>query len=159
MKKILIIAGVVVLAGLLSAGSFFGGRAYERTQASRVRSDFLRSRGIPLNGTGDGAQGFNGAPGASGGQRQFFLGGGDGGVSGQVKSIDGNVLTLSTPQDVTTVNISDTTRIEKTVAGTTGDLQPGQRVIVSGERDSKGNLSAAQITIIPDIQFNNETAP
>ncbi len=157
MKKILIITGVILLAGLLSAGSFFGGRAYERSQANQARADFLRSRGIGQNGTGNGAQGFGGGQGSAGGTRQFFVGGN--GVTGQVKSIDGNVLTISTPQDVTTVNISETTRIEKTVPGTTSDLQPGLRVLVSGQRDSKGIISAAQITIIPDTQFNNGTTP
>jgi hypothetical protein len=158
MKKILIIAGAIVLAGALSAGSFFGGRAYERSQASQVQADFLRSRGIPQNGAGNGAQGFNGGQGGTGGQRQFFLGGG-GGVTGQVKSIDGNVLTISTAQDVTTVNLSDTTVIEKSVAGTTADLQPGLRVLVTGQRDSKGNISASQIMILPENTFNNGTMP
>jgi hypothetical protein len=157
MKKILIIAGAVVLAALLSAGSFFGGRAYERSQANQVRANFLSSRGLGQNGTGNGAQGFNGGQNGTGGQRQGFFGGG--GVTGQVKSIEGNVLTLSTAQDVTTVNLSDTTRIEKSVAGTTSDLQPGLRVLVAGQRDSKGNLSAEQITILPNIQNNSGTTP
>ncbi|MGW8249236.1 MAG: DUF5666 domain-containing protein, partial [Anaerolineales bacterium] len=60
------------------------------------------------------------------------------------------VLTLSTAQDVTTVNLSDSTQIEKTVAGAVSDLQPGMRVMVSGEKDSSGNVSANRVSILSD---------
>jgi hypothetical protein len=156
MKKALIIVGVIILAAALSAGSFYGGMTYERSQASNIRSQFLQSRGL----TGDGFnsnRGQNGTP--SGGQRGGFFGGG--GVTGQVKSLDGNVLSLSTAQDVTTVNLTDSTVIEKPSQGTTSDLQAGVRVIVTGQRDSNGTITASQITILNNNlpNPNNGTTP
>ncbi len=141
MKKILIITGMILAVVLVAAGSFWGGMAYQTNQANQARTNFLNARGqvnggqLPGDGTG------------------FPTGGGfgGGGTAGQVKSIDGNVMTISTAQDVTTVNLSESTQIEKTVAGTTVDLQPGTRVMVTGQRDSNGNITASQITIITNV--------
>lgn len=144
MKNVLIIIGAVVLAVAIAGGSFYGGMAYQRNQEAAVRANFFTSRGIQDPGQG---QGFN-PNGANGGQRQGFFAFG-GGTTGQVKSIDGNVLTLSTAQNVTTVNLTSTTTIEKFGPGTTTDLQPGQRISVSGQKDSSGNITATQITILP----------
>lgn len=66
---------------------------------------------------------------------------------GQVKSIDGDVLQISTAQDVTTVNLTGDTIILKSVEGIQSDLQTGTRVLVVGERDDQGNITASQITI------------
>jgi len=147
MKTALIIIGAVVLAVVIAGGSFYGGMAYQRNQEAAVRASFFASRG-----GGNGGQFFQGGqggtPGANGGQRQGGFGFG-GGTAGQVKSIDGNTMTLSTAQNVTTVNLTPTTRIEKFAAGATSDLQPGERVTVSGDRDSSGNITATQIMILP----------
>ena len=133
MKKLLIIAGAVLLAVMLSAGSFYGGMAYQRNQANQIRANFLRSRGIDPNSPNNG------------GQRQGFFGGG---TVGQVQSLQGNVLTISTPQNTTTVNLSDSTRIEKAAPAVASDLQQGERVMVTGQRDAKGNITASQVLIL-----------
>jgi hypothetical protein len=145
MKKALIIGGAILLAALLSAGSFYGGMAYQRNQANQVRANFFRSRGIDPNAQNNG-----------GGQRQGFFGGG---ATGQVKSLQGNVLTLSTAQNTTTVNLTDTTRIEKAAPAATTDLQPGERVTVTGQRDSNGNITASQVLILDSNPPSANTAP
>ncbi len=139
MKKVVIVIVAIVLAVGIAAGSFYGGMAYERTQANSVRNAFLRSRGLSANGNGSAnGQGSNGA-------RGFF----GGGVTGQVKSLNGNTLQISTAQNVTTVTLSSSTVIDKTTAGATTDLQPGDRVLVTGSRDSSGNVTATQVLILP----------
>ena len=153
MNKILMIIGAVVLAVVVAAGSFYGGMAYQRNQADQTRANFLRSRGLDPNAAQNGFQ--NGAN-NGGGTRQGFFGGG---TTGQVKSIEGNVLTLSTAQNVTTVNLSNSTVIEKSVQGSTSDLQPGERVLVAGQRDAQGNITAAQITILPSTSNTTGTTP
>ena len=135
MKKIIIIVGAVLLAGLIAAGSFLAGMAYQTNKAEQARVNFFNSRG--QLGEGQFPQGgqapFEGQlPGGGqfrpegqlpgGGQGAFFFG--RGGTIGQVKAIDGDTMTLSTAQDVTTVNLSDTTQIEKTVSGSVSDLTP-----------------------------------
>jgi hypothetical protein len=146
MKRPLIIVGVIGLVLIFSAGSFYGGMAYARNQANQVRAQFLASRGLGGNGNANGA----------GSQRQGFFGGG---ATGQVKSIDGNVLTISTAQNVTTVNLSASTQIAKAEPGTTADLQPGERVLVTGTRDSSGNIAATQVLILPSLPSSTGTAP
>ena len=147
MKKIFIIVGAVILAAAIAAGSFYGGMAYNRNQQNQVRTAFLRSRGINPNDQG---AFFNGqAPSGqntNGGARGFF----GGGMVGQIKSIEGNTLTISTAQNVITVTVPDGTPIEKTVAGALADLQVGERISVAGQRDTNGNITTVQqITILP----------
>jgi hypothetical protein len=151
MKKIiLIIIGVVGLVLLAGVGGFFGGMAYKTNQNSQAQARFFEQRGgFPQNGQipegmailGDEAGNFD---------QGNFRGGG---TMGQVKSVEGKVLTLSTAQDVTTVNLTDQTQITKSVEGTTRDLQTGVRVMVVGERDEDGNITASQITIVNDDAF------
>jgi hypothetical protein len=141
MKKVLIAIGVVILVLAAAGGSFYGGMAYQRNQVSQIRSQFFSQRGSTTAQAG-------GQPGANSQARRDFFGGA---VNGQVKTIDGNVLTVSTAQDVTTVNLSDTTKIEKAGSVNLSDLQPGDRVMVIGPRDSKGNVTASQILILGDI--------
>ncbi len=149
MRKILIIIGGVLLAAVIAAGSFWGGMAYQTNQVNQISTNFFNSRGqgnngqIPGNGTGF----------PNNGQNPGFFGGG--GTVGQVKTIEGNVMTVSTARDVTTVNLSATTQIEKPVSGTIDDLIPGVQVMVTGQRDSNGEIIASQVTIL----INNPTGP
>jgi hypothetical protein len=75
------------------------------------------------------------------------------GTIGVVKTIDGDVITISTAQDVTTVTLSEDTRIEKYASAAITDLQPGMRVMVIGQPDDDGNITASQIQIV-----NNDTS-
>ena len=160
MKKVLIIVGAVVAAVALSAGSFVGGMAYQRNQVSQIQANFFRSRGLNPNdqnpnGSGFNGSGANGTNPNAGGQRGFF----GGGVNGQVKSLDGNVLMVSTPQNVTTVNLTNSTRIEKSTTGSTADLQPGEQVLVTGQRDANGNVTATQVLILNNGDQSSGTTP
>jgi hypothetical protein len=154
MKKALVIVGVILITVLIAAGSFWGGMAYQTRQVEQARSNFFAARGFGDQGQipEDGqffpemeSQTGGGFP-QAGGQNFGFPGGR--GTTGQVKSIAGSVMTLSTAQNVTTVNLSDSTQIQKTVSGTTQDLQPGTRVMVTGEKANDGGIAADRITIL-----------
>jgi hypothetical protein len=159
-KNILIpilIAGVILLVAGAAVGGFFGGRAYERDHANTVRNNFMRERGI---------EGFdpNAVPGMGqnvGPNAASFPGGMGRGASGEVKSIDGNTITLTTGQNETQVTLSDTTAIVKSTSGTIADLAAGQQVMVTGERDEDGNLTATQVMILStgDSQSPADTTP
>ena len=152
----LIIAGVIVLVAGAAVGGFFGGKAYESNRASSIRNDFMRERGIQgfdPNAVPDMGQ-ITGQNGAN------FSGGGFGrGASGEIKSIDGNTLTLTTGQNETKVTLSDTTTIVKTISGSTADLTAGQQVMVTGERDADGNVTATQVTILSGNQSPSGATP
>ena len=136
MKKTLTIIGMVVLVLVVAGGSFYGGIAYQRYQLTQTRAAFQSGRGLPGNGTNQGSTGGN-LPGGFGGT-----------VTGQVKSFDGTTLQVSTARDVTTVHFDDSTRIEMGTTAQATDLQPGARVIIIGQRDSSGVLTASEVLII-----------
>ena len=52
-------------------------------------------------------------------------------AAGQVKSINGNDLEISTATEVTKVKLTDKTQIQKTVSGTPSDIKTGERVPLS----------------------------
>jgi Domain of unknown function (DUF5666) len=136
-KTIGIILGVIVLCAAVGAGAFYGGTVYERQQVASVRNSFFNGRG----GTG----GTGGAGGGGGGGAGF----GGGAVFGTVKSISGNTLQISTPQNVTTVNLSVATTVMKTITGTVSDIQVGDTITVRGMPDSSGNVAADSIQVLP----------
>ena len=69
------------------------------------------------------------------------------GANGTIASINGNTLTLTTSQGQATVNISSTTTIEKTAAGSVSDLIQGDFVTINGSPDSNGNVNATSIVV------------
>lgn len=149
MKKILwVVAGILILA-IATGASFEGGMAYQRNQANQIRAQFQRSRGLD-NSTGNGS-----ANGQTNGQR-FAQGGG---LTGSLKSMQGDTLELSTPFNVTNVNITANTQIEKGIPGATTDLQPGEQLIVRGQRDASGNLNADQILILGNSSQGSTPTP
>ena len=146
MKKGIWIVGSIILALILMGASFYGGTLYQKNQQTSAQARFLASRGI-TGGFGGGNGNFTGpegTPGAGGAGRGGF----GGGAQGQVKSIDGNTLTISTAQNVTTVTLSGTTTIMKSDPGTIADLKVGDRVLVTGQRDSSGNITASEVMVL-----------
>jgi hypothetical protein len=155
----LIVLGVIALVAGAGVGGFFYGKSYESNRANDIRTNFMRDRGI---------QDFNpnAAPNGSlvtGQNGPNFSGGGfSRGAAGQIKSIVGNILTLTSGDTETVITLSDTTQIVKTVSGTTADLTAGQQVMVTGERDKDGNITTAtQVTILEAgaVQVPAGTAP
>ena len=132
-NKTLILLGIVLLVLAAAGGSFYGGMLFQRTRVNNTRAAFFADRG----GAPDGFPG--GFPGGAGGAQ----GGASRGAIGLIKSIEGNTLTLSTPQSEMKVTLTDTTAIQKVVDGAAGDLQVGDTVTVRGERDAQGNIPAA----------------
>ena len=135
MRTTLMILGAMMLVTLVAAGSFWGGMAYQTRQANQARAEFMSARG--LGNAGQLPLDSQLAPGM---QNPNFLGGR--GTMGQVKAINGKTITLSTAQDVTTVLLTEATQIEKTVAGTAADVQPGMRGTGAGGSGSQGDLTA-----------------
>lgn len=152
-RKVLAIVGGIILILAVAGGSFYGGTVYAQQQTANARAAFFADRG---GGTG----GSGGTGGGNGGTGGGFFGGGDGatgggrggGAAGQIKSIDGDTITLSTPQSEVKVTLTDTTPIEKVVTGGRADLQVGQRIVVRGVRDSAGNVTADNVQITANPQ-------
>jgi hypothetical protein len=150
MKKALTIVAMILLGVLVALGSFWGGMRTESNRADRARANFMNARG-QANGEFFSPEGQI----PSGEAPSGFMGGG---TLGEVKSVDGNVVTLSTAQDVTTVQLTGETRIGKTVMAVAAELEPGMRVRVTGERDTNGDITADQVTILSD-EFPGDVLP
>lgn len=69
---------------------------------------------------------------------------------GQIKSVDGNTVQISTADSVVTVKVNDSTIISKTDRGTISDLQVGDRVTVfSQETGDSPTASGIQLQPAP----------
>jgi hypothetical protein len=138
-ERILILAAVigVVVAG---AAGYLAGQSAGQAQAATTRARFFQERGQGGTGAGGPGGGFGGG---------FAAGGpGNGGfANGQVKSIQGDTITLSTPRDVTTVKVDDKTTIRKAVDGSLADIKPGDMIVVQGSRNADGSLGAQSIQL------------
>ncbi len=68
-------------------------------------------------------------------------------AAGQVKSINGNDLEISTATEVTKVKLTDKTQIQKTVSGAPSDIKTGERVVVQGSKGADGAIEASSIQL------------
>ena len=151
MRRVAFVLGAVLVVALVAGGSFYGGMAFQRSRQSNTQQQFFAERGfapggqLPLSGTPEGGFGQFGFPNATEG-----AGGLGRGASGTIESLEGDTLHLSSDQDEITVLLTEQTVIARTVAGGTFDLQPGAQIIVIGERDDSGTVTAVSIQILSD---------
>jgi hypothetical protein len=138
---------VAIVVG--AAAGFFGystGVQAGLQRAQTIRNDFFAARGISGGQGGAGGAsaqgGFGGAGaqnGAGGTNRQFNP---NNFAAGQVKSVNGDTIELSTAQSVLKVKLSDNTQIQKMAAGSSSDIQTGERITVQGTRGTDGTMTA-----------------
>ena len=135
--------GVVAL--LIAGGAFYGGMAYQQGRQQSAEQAFFAARGGRQGG------GFPGAGGGVAGGAGFGFNGGaaaGGGLFGTIKSINGHTLELSTPEDVSSVKLTDGTSILELAPADASALQPGLRISVRGDRDASGTITAISIQIL-----------
>lgn len=133
MKKILpIIIAVAIVAGV---GSFYGGMKYSQKKSVKSR------------GSGDQQQHFQQMGGAMrGGNKQ----GGGGFINGEIASKDDKSITVKLRDGGSKIIFfSETTEIGKSVSGAATDLEVGKTVMVGGQTNSDGSVTAQTIQIRP----------
>jgi hypothetical protein len=155
MRRGLTIVGGVVFVLVVGGGAFYGGIVFERSRESDVQDRFFAERGGFAGDFGDighdepsefqQSGDHDDDQGAFQGRGSF-----DRGASGTVKSIEGDTLLLSTPQDVATVILTDETVINLFVDGELEDLTTEQRVTVVGRRNEAGDIVADVIQILSE---------
>ena len=92
----------------------------------------------------------NGPQSAPGSGQRPVGGPGRGGVAGTIESVDGEKLTITTPQGAITVTAGAEVRIVSFSEGTAEDLSPGSQVRVLGPRTPEGDVQANSILIVPE---------
>ena len=161
------LAVVVVLGGALG-GAFAGGMAIGKSQGKETANQQLQTQlgqlaagrqrgtqtatlqaqgGTPTStqATSQPQQGTpqSGLPSAGG------LGGlaGRGGSVGTVEKVNGNIITLNTPQGAVLVVVDSGTSVQKVGESSLGDISAGVSITVSGERAADGSIKATSIVI------------
>lgn len=134
--------GALVLAVVTGIGGYFYGTSVGEARASQARQTFLQER------LGGGQAGQNSATGQSG---QFGAGRQDiNAVAGQVKSVDGKTIEVSTRDNVTKVSVDDKTQVTKMCTGTLEEIKPGERIVVQGDGGASGAVTARSIQIVTE---------
>jgi hypothetical protein len=130
----LIIAVLVIVVGV---GGFFAGIKYQQNkQPSRV--DFQTGRGM----------GQHNMPGAQ--QRE-----GSEVIRGEIINQDETSITVKLPDDSSKIIlISENTAINKATEGSVDDLETGEQVMVFGQTNSDGSVSATNIQLDSGLRFN-----
>ncbi len=136
---------VIVVAAVAAFGGYSYGLQQGQLRASDIRNQFLAARGLGGNGAqAGGGQGFGGQGATGTGNRQFNA---NNFANGQVKSISGDTIQLSTATEVLTVKLTSQTQIEKMGQGSASDIQAGERITIQGTRASDGSFTAQNIQI------------
>jgi len=131
MKKSLIIA--VAIAVVFGGTGFYGGMKY----AQSTRQNFASRN---LGGQRSGVANIGGLRGNESG----------GFTAGEIIAKDNSSVTVKLNNGGSKIVFySDATEVDKFVKGTTGDLQIGESVVVSGDANQDGSLTAQTIQIRP----------
>ncbi len=142
MNRVVMIGLAVLAAVVIAAGSFYGGMVYGKSQAETT-----------FPALDDGA-GFGGRRGqlelppdaeVEGGQ---FAGRQGNMLFGEIQSIgDGELTVTDANGQQITVYVADTTLIQKQAEVTLADLDQGETVVISGNRDDDGNITARSLQV------------
>jgi hypothetical protein len=160
-----ILIGGVVGALVIAGGAFFAGKATASGPATLADAITAAQAGtLPCgtaSGTGGGAflvqrlcqtgTGTGAGPGGAGPTGGTGGAGGFGGrgVAGAVTAVSATSITVNTRAGSVTVAVPGTVKVQKTVAGSLGDVKVGDNVTVASTTDTAGNRTASSITIIP----------
>ena len=176
-RSFTLLIGVVVALGISIGGAFVGGIALGKSQeaeaaqarpevpatsggfrqpdsADTASLDLLRRRIQSGDATPEELaqlrQQFQGQFGGGGFGGGRLGGGGFGqGLTGTIDAVDGNVITVDTPQGPLQATVTDETVIQLFSAGSLADLLEGLRVTVIGQRQ-EGAVEASAILLLPE---------
>ena len=142
-RIVMIVLGVVAVAAI-AAGSFYGGMVYGKNQAQADLPTFVDAEGMPA-GRGQ----FGTLPeGQLGVDRGQFAGRQGGMLFGEIQTIGSGELTITDPNgEQVQVYVADTTLIQKQAEVTLADLEVGETVVISGNRDDDGNITARSLQV------------
>jgi hypothetical protein len=154
-KRVLVGLAILALVIMAASGGFFAGTA---VGASRARQDLFQGRFGGQGGQAGQSSQFQRPartpqPGQGGGARS------GGGIMGTIKSVEGDTLVVTTSEGDTQVHATDTTFIEKYTAVGVGDLEVGERVVVSGSQNDDGSVTARSIQSLRGFQVPQSGEP
>ncbi|HQI13526.1 MAG TPA: DUF5666 domain-containing protein [Candidatus Woesebacteria bacterium] len=137
-----------ILLVVVGIGAFLGGTKYQQQKSPQVANN--RSfAGRPIGGPND----QNGNQ-RTGGQMQNFRQN-----VGEILSVDDKSITIKLNDGSSKiVLLSETTTIDKMSEATKSDLKTGEKVVVMGDSNSDGSVTARSIELNPRM-LNSTPAP
>jgi hypothetical protein len=145
-KKII---GVIIICVVVAGISFYGGMKYGQSKNS-VSSLASRQGGFNQNGLNP-----NGGARSGTGMR-----GAGGIVAGEVLSIDDKSMTVKLRDGGSKIIFfSSSTKVEKTVDGSTADVAIGKEVMVTGTANTDGSINANSIQLRPASPIASQGGP
>jgi hypothetical protein len=141
-RAVMIVLGVLLVI-VVAAGSFYGGMVYGKNHAETT---------LPIAGEGGEFPGPRGQFGQRGSQvgaeEGQLLRDQSGMLFGEIQSIgDGELTVTDANGEQITVYVAGTTLIQKQAEVTLADLEEGETVIISGNRDDDGNITARSLQV------------
>ena len=144
MNRTVMIGLAVLAAVVIAAGSFYGGMVYGESQAES--SVVTSVEGIGFAGRRGQLQLPPGAEAEA--ELGQFAGRQGNMLFGEIQSIGAGQLTVTDPSgEQITVYVADTTLIQKQAEVTLADLVEGETVVISGNRDEDGNITARSLQV------------
>ena len=126
----------MIVAVLVGSGAFYGGMKYSQGKSVSDRQQRLGQVGANIGG------GFRGGQGGNGG----------GLISVDIISKDNQSVTVKMRDGSSKiVFFSDTTEVNKFVAGISVDLVIGKTVSIIGKTNSDGSITATSIQLQPNL--------
>jgi hypothetical protein len=121
-------AGAVTLIAVITAsGGFYGGIQIEKSQGASAPTASTARR-APVGA----AAGAGAACGASA-------------TTGTVTAVKGDTIELKTTDGTVTVQLPSTTTVSKAESVKSGQLRPGDSVVISGQTKSDGTIAASSV--------------
>jgi hypothetical protein len=147
MNKILM--PVIVTAIIFGAGGFFGGMKYQLT-----KQPFFGQFGGANSVQGRNGTGQNRTGGVRGGGGNFRP------INGDIGSFDGSSMTVKMADGSSKVVIvSDTTQINRAANATKDEIKAGEKVMVIGNTNADGSVTADSIQLNPIFQGLRDGTP
>jgi len=157
-KTMFLVLGFIIIA----AGAFFGGMKFQEgkqtADISNYQSPFNRFTTRQTNNsqrTNDGQQ----LP----GQGSMMRNNGNSGfrpVNGDIINADDKSITVKmTDGSSKIIFFSDKTTINKSTVASTADLKTGEKVMVIGQQNADGSVTATNINLNPVIRNNAQLSP
>jgi hypothetical protein len=147
-RWILLAALITVVAAGASAFVAYGqGKEAGITEGLATRNNFLQQRSSATGGAAA-AQGSAGqGQGTAAGQGQARGSAAGNFTTGQVKSVNGSEIEVTTQTESVKVKLTAQTQITKSVSGAASDIQPGERIVVQGSKGTDGAVEARSIQL------------
>lgn len=133
-KNILFVIVLIIVGGV----SFLGGKKLEQQKMTKTGGsrNFATSQIPRMRQDGD-----QGNPSQGGGFRQNI---------GEIISLDDKSITIKTADGGSKIIfISDSTTINKSIEGNKSDLEVGENIMVIGDNNSDGSITATSVELNP----------